>query len=324
MAALNKSLEALPRAKIDAKAEFDTYTSAINISPNGNGSYDLKQIKEDALWLSKEINIDEVTALRTTVLEVQSRAASKLQQLVSHDASLGLSASLRLRSSLLRSLNYSHVPATDDGEAFNSQAARRLRILKTWCYERQFQFKCLEQIIVKTFENTSESSDTQNRNQASASGSRSATWKAAGRMIVSSWDKVGEGSGQGPRWLSQTIDYLRSTTQQIQQGSGVLQDEVGFMEFQMLWCETKSVELVYALHIIATTLQASSDLSGSDDFTSWFEFMSEVNFFDEFEIVSYERLAVPHTLILIAICRARFRFDLLYAIAVHLHDFGAS
>ena len=61
----------------NTKAAFETKTAAINVAPTSNCEYDINKIKEDALWLSKEAQIDEVSALRIIVLEYQSRADRK-------------------------------------------------------------------------------------------------------------------------------------------------------------------------------------------------------------------------------------------------------
>lgn len=63
----------------DRKSQFDKRTSAINVTPNGGtGSYDIKVVKDDSLWLAKEAKIDEVSALRLVVLEHQARSKEQL------------------------------------------------------------------------------------------------------------------------------------------------------------------------------------------------------------------------------------------------------
>jgi nuclear pore complex protein Nup188 len=275
---LSHSLEAQPQDRVDARSDFDTYTSAINISPNGNGSYDVKQMKDDALWLNQVLKVDEVTALRIVILEWQSRSENKLRERSTQDASSGLPAVLRLRSSLLRSTIQS--PATaEDSDKFDSQASRRLRLLKTWCEERQFQFKCLEQVVIRTMEDMRASADGQKEQRDDA------PWSEIGPKLVRSWNNIGDRSGRRQRWLGQTVDYLGYTAQQLSGNGGVLSDDSDYDGFQPLWSETKGAELAYALHITLTILQSSKTLSSPDDFGSWFHLMGEVNFFEGFEIV---------------------------------------
>jgi nuclear pore complex protein Nup188 len=60
------------------KSVFETKTSAINVTPSSDARYDIKQLKEDALWLSASAKIDEVSALRIVVQECQARTTAKL------------------------------------------------------------------------------------------------------------------------------------------------------------------------------------------------------------------------------------------------------
>lgn len=60
------------------KSDFEKRTAAIHVLPSNDGQYDINQIKQDALWLSIKAGIDEVAALRITILEWQNRPAAHL------------------------------------------------------------------------------------------------------------------------------------------------------------------------------------------------------------------------------------------------------
>lgn len=60
------------------KAEFQAKTAAINVTPSHNGHFDMQQIKEDTLWLSKSDGIDELSALRLVILEWQQRPNTEI------------------------------------------------------------------------------------------------------------------------------------------------------------------------------------------------------------------------------------------------------
>lgn len=76
---LTKPFDPFSSAFADRKSQFDKRTSAINVTPNGGtGSYDIKVVKDDSLWLAKEAKIDEVSALRLVVLEHQARSKEQL------------------------------------------------------------------------------------------------------------------------------------------------------------------------------------------------------------------------------------------------------
>lgn len=76
--ALATCLAPSPTASAQSKADLDTRTSAVNVAPSSEGRYDVSQIKNDAIWLSKEADVDEITALRIAILEWQSRPLRRL------------------------------------------------------------------------------------------------------------------------------------------------------------------------------------------------------------------------------------------------------
>ncbi|KAK4662133.1 uncharacterized protein QC763_710900 [Podospora pseudopauciseta] len=128
-----------------SKLDFQTRTGAINVVPSPKDPYDLKQIKEDAAWLSKNANVNEVAALRIVVVEYQSRAHSHLtgpfstQDAANIREAAGVSDAQA--SSFLSSLN---VVAVVDAEAnwaeFESETKRRQRLITTFLTERRSFF----------------------------------------------------------------------------------------------------------------------------------------------------------------------------------------
>ncbi|KIW00200.1 uncharacterized protein PV09_08240 [Verruconis gallopava] len=75
---LKRPLKPFDIPSAGTKSRFEHLTAAINITPDDSASYNLTEIKEDALWLSKQIKVDEVIALRIAVLEWQKRPSLSL------------------------------------------------------------------------------------------------------------------------------------------------------------------------------------------------------------------------------------------------------
>lgn len=67
-----------PQSPAGAK-RYETLTAAINIAPATDKHYDITQIKSDAEWLSKDLHINEIQALRVVLLEWQNRPHLHLQ-----------------------------------------------------------------------------------------------------------------------------------------------------------------------------------------------------------------------------------------------------
>lgn len=75
---LTNAYRPFPPPSAESKRDFENRTAPIHVSPNGSGDYDVEQMKQDALWLAKELEVEEVTALRAVVLEWQERRADLL------------------------------------------------------------------------------------------------------------------------------------------------------------------------------------------------------------------------------------------------------
>ncbi|KAK3989521.1 nucleoporin subcomplex protein binding to Pom34-domain-containing protein [Cladorrhinum sp. PSN332] len=135
-----------------SKSDFDTKTGAINVVPSPNDSFDLNAIKEDAKWLSKNVNINEVAALRIVLVEFQSRAHSHLtgplstQDVANIQEAAGVSDAQA--SSILSTLNVSTVVDAESNWAeFESETRRRQRILTTYLSERRSFLSSVDTLI---------------------------------------------------------------------------------------------------------------------------------------------------------------------------------
>lgn len=121
------------RQSNDNKA-FETKTAAINLSPTSNKHYDLAQTKSDALWLSSELDVDALEALRIVLLEWQNRPYSHLQAGYSeaeiaslrgvYGSNLAFDAEFQAATFMLRS-----------EDEFNTETARRRRQVFTYFQE---------------------------------------------------------------------------------------------------------------------------------------------------------------------------------------------
>ncbi|PQE16945.1 hypothetical protein CJF30_00003662 [Rutstroemia sp. NJR-2017a BBW] len=72
---LSQPCDAFPKPTADTKDAFEQKFRPINAD---NSSTEIQTAKDDALWLSKEADLDEVSALRVVIEEYQSRAYAQL------------------------------------------------------------------------------------------------------------------------------------------------------------------------------------------------------------------------------------------------------
>ncbi|KAG9771836.1 hypothetical protein KCU88_g6273, partial [Aureobasidium melanogenum] len=130
---LSQLFPTFPPPSPSSKTTFDSVTSAITAS--SSPLYSIDDLKTDALWLSKQFNLDELEALRLTVLEWQYRPESRLKQGYS-EAEL---ASLReaLGSDYVhKTFRGDQGSAARDDKGFEQQASRRARLLCRYMREQ--------------------------------------------------------------------------------------------------------------------------------------------------------------------------------------------
>ncbi|KAK8058547.1 hypothetical protein PG994_008995 [Apiospora phragmitis] len=143
-----KSLFTKPNTVFEAgdndsyKQAFETRTSAVQVTPTPNDKYDVKTIREDSLWLSKNARINLLAALRVVVVEFQSRARSQLVGAISSQDAVSLQeaagATNAQTSTVIPGLNLSGLPDAADLESdFERPESRRLRIFSTYLNERR-------------------------------------------------------------------------------------------------------------------------------------------------------------------------------------------
>ncbi|EXJ65864.1 uncharacterized protein A1O5_11105 [Cladophialophora psammophila CBS 110553] len=75
---LESTFPSFPQPSASSKNAFDSQVLAIPASSDGHYSRD--ELKEDALWLSKQVKLEEQEALRLTILEWQYRSESRLRE----------------------------------------------------------------------------------------------------------------------------------------------------------------------------------------------------------------------------------------------------
>lgn len=114
---------------------MDSRLGLLHNAPDHGKSFDTKQFKDDASWLSQQTKVDELSALRLVVLEWQDRAATRLLQDYSEEERLSLQQALNVGA-----FGASHVQPlleADVATDFLSEARRRERLLLLYLAEKE-------------------------------------------------------------------------------------------------------------------------------------------------------------------------------------------
>lgn len=264
------------------KASFDTKTSAINLTPSPHGRYDIQQIKDDSLWLSKETNMDEVAALRITVLEWQSRPAFKLLRedlgdtaKIAGNASSQVAFAASQSSLLARSLLVGRNATT----IFDTVDARRERLLEVYLSERRFILKTCEHLVFAALcDPTSPEVKGKLTDQPG--------WIVKlGHDILLAWNIHGNVRDTRKNFFVGAIEAIDLRLQSLEHGCGWLKNEGSRDELEMAFARNQVLEMIHTMQIMLMLLESSTRVSRSDACLKWFRLMTTFGFLEDLQLV---------------------------------------
>lgn len=136
VAILSSPWAPFPKPSPQEKTKFDSATAPISVTPAQSEHYNLDEIKEDALWLSKEAQISEHAALRLALQEWQTRPVVQLLSGLTEEEVLSVKEAAGVNnfgaSAFLPNLSILRNPAalgTQAATQFDSPDQRRLRLI---------------------------------------------------------------------------------------------------------------------------------------------------------------------------------------------------
>ena len=269
----------------ETKALFDTQTSAINIAPTTDGRYNITQLRDDSLWLSKETGIDEVAALRVVILEWQSRPINQLLNESSGEEQLP--DNVRTRFSLpppsLGSRSVISVTSLDQG--LEEIRSRRLRLLNLYLSERRYLSKTAEYLVLGTLCRPTVGKGKGREKATTEAPTGAVQLEDLGTSILVLWNLDGVRSTTGKNWYVEAIEALNVRVQNLERGSGWLQDEEPIPELEEAWSKSQILEMIHIMQIIALLADSSPKLMRADAAVAWFRFVGGYGFFEQFEMV---------------------------------------
>jgi len=275
-----KPFDAYPQPSPQTKATFETKTSAINVTPSSNSQYDIKEIKEDALWLSNTAKIDEVSALRVVVEECQSRTSALLLSRFSEEELLSIreaAGNSKYSSSL--PVSYLALVAEPDAiqKTFETQTSRRQRILRTYLSERRHLLKCAEQLLyVCRFE-----TDAGQENGKGKGLEIAPKWQVnCGRRLESKLS-----ADNGDPFVLRCIKAIATNVSNLHTGSGWSLKDVNNEEIEMEWIRNQFAEATHAMEFIWHVFQRVMAFPSSQVVLEWYRLQQSCGFFSNFETV---------------------------------------
>ena len=282
-------LRSPPVSTPESRSSFATLTSAINITPTNRETYNIEEIKSDALWLSQETSIDEVSALRLVVLEWQSRPASQLLSGFSADADSTLSDGSSFLATFRASKATSGRTCQRENETalehFTSNPGRHLRILHLYLSERQYLPKVCQQLVCASLQGPPPE-ERYSGEQHARKPESSTTWlQDVGLQIWRSWTGGNHSGDCGP-WIAQAISSIQATLEVLGTRSPFMKEEEPLVDLEAAWSKTLILEAYHVMEIILTlTMLSQKTVPSAKVVIKWFQFVGAYGFFEQLEMV---------------------------------------
>ncbi|GLA24348.1 hypothetical protein AnigIFM63326_011206 [Aspergillus niger] len=286
---LSNCLYGFPSPSPKSKSDFESKTAAINVETNAQSSYDLKEIKADALWLSEKAGIDEISALRLTVLEWQTRPATRLLNRFADEETTSLQSAAggdNLRVSLagpaLAEIFNQKAARDDEASDFYSETSRRLRLRSLYLSERSHVVKAACKLLALYLRENQDPSDRPSQ-QLSRLG-----------------DTIFKEKSKGEGWrtfIKGCIEAVRSRLSSLDSGGGWLGATESSQEVEELWATILIEEVVHITQMLFLQLQAATEIPSAELLLSWLRLMVDYSFLEPLRVVSTALSCSPRDLV---------------------------
>ena len=259
-----------------SKTDYGTKTAAINVVPDKNDPYDINQIKDDALWLSGSLQVNEVAALRIAVVEYHSRAQSHLtgplstQDIASIQEAAGVSDAQA--SSILALLNVSAVvDAETTWAGFETEANRRQRLLATYLSERRSFMSVVDALLTFLL-----------HSRATAMGPEVDALRRAVVKEAFGFDELADMNISAFEELAlKYLGLLDDCIGRSQSGPNMTDRQIFTEQLEVDWIRTALTEAIHAMSIAFQVLDLGGQIFAPQDVVAqWFRFVETFQFLE--------------------------------------------
>lgn len=274
---LSNALE--PQAPPSAKSgsELDTKTAPINVSQAQTGDYNLTQIKDDAKWLSAELQIEELAALRIAVIEWQERPADQLLNTVGNGANTltdAPDASGLLLSNSVRDVSSSVAAVRRLALDFAKAEVRHQRLLDIHLSE-QNHFLRLSADLVSRY--AVSKPDVQGHPTGAFRNLARRSWidEVAAKVADNMWSSKGPNRSEG--FISRAIDRLGVSLARTEDSSSWPKAFANEAKAP-IYVDGLYVEVVCTLRLLMAVLYAYDGIPTAAIVQSWFALMQKYTY----------------------------------------------
>ncbi|KAB8237423.1 nucleoporin [Aspergillus alliaceus] len=269
-----------PSAK--SKSDFESKTSAIHAETSTQATYDLKELKADALWLSSKAGIDEISALRIAVLEWQNRPATRLLSGFAEEETTSLQSATGVENFRvsLAGPSFSEIFSQNAGREINatdfvSEGNRRLRLRNIYLSERTHIIKTARKLFALFLHSKTDDyapkKPEQNRSELLCQlGATVFKGKLAGEDCCT--------------FIQACIKAVESRLSALEGEGGWLGITESSEAVEDMWRTALVEEILHIVQTLFLQLQASTELPSASVFLSWLRLMGDYNFLEPLQI----------------------------------------
>ena len=268
------------------RAAFDQKTAAINVTPSQSGGYDLSEIKNDALWLSKEAQVEEIQALRVVIVELNSRSVNRLLDGINstegaffpQDQKDGVAAG-QAQQEIKR------------GKEASQDHERRQTLLQRFLHERKYLSAVAQLVVAMALHSDSFEAKAGRPRRANSVPS---VVEDCGNDVVKAWEF--DSSSPRRHFVLRAAEFFESRLRHLNQPAGWLQGDQVSEELEILRRQTLLTEMIHVLQAVFTFLDWSSDTPPAEVLDSWFRLMDMCQFLSFLETADYPETSELSTL----------------------------
>ena len=246
-------------------------------------------MKQDAIWVSKHAEIDEVSALRIVVLEWQNRPNAQLLSRFSEEEITSLQDVVGIHG-LSRSVGeiqaiglLKYVDAQSaDASTFSSQESRRLRLFHLCLTEKLHILKVSRRLLSAALhQNLPSNHELPEPERKVHQGHENTNLGGLGKSIFGIREEE-IGKHQDHTSPDECIEAIRLRIKNLESGDVWFTSDGFEVEIAHTWCANALDELSQIMQILFLRLQLSKSIPSSELLLSWLRLMTEYEFLEGF------------------------------------------
>jgi nuclear pore complex protein Nup188 len=287
---LSNPWKPFPEPSAQEKTKYESKTAPISVTPAPNSGYSIEEIKADALWLSKLVNISEFAALRLVIIEWQSRPTVQLLSGLTEEEALSVHDAAGLSnlgaSTFVPNSSIITAPSSLGDAQFESGEQRKLRLVQTYLTTRISILRASQLLIAWGAAKSLRQVDTYGQDY----------------RVCDDWlEQLGQdiASRQGGQGLDSCIHAIKHRWTALTNGfTWEVSETESIQEAAAeLWMTAQVTEVVHILHVafVHADLLATKFVPATT-IELWFKTAAEMDFFSNLALVS-PKPPISHTLV---------------------------